>query len=410
MAAEYPDLMNDFTDARQRFQSGVVQYLAELPPNPTPAGHVAQMRLILQNMMDVPVGVALHLDLPEPKGRLRRLPKPLFQIFQPDIRLTLENGEVALLTIPISVQLHVPPGEYVCTMHVRSNPVQEGMLIRSEQGANRMGDLKIRYPQGLGITSITPWGFQAKSAQRQAVPLRVGEAQESTEDVDFKPHFESLWTPQDWEWVASARREVNDRRIYIMPDLTVEAIYVPLMRESRSVFANCGVQLHIGEAIFVAKILTYTVMYLCDHADWQDCLLVPIYAFAQANEQPTNDVLWLVTQLGYTHVLELATALSFSLVEEALGRQLWAPDEQRALREYLSQCLNEGTELPAEFVYLPLILGGVIVGAEIVIEGEMVSDSLRLLQRAKADRADLFADPDLQELNDAFNRLAAGQA
>jgi hypothetical protein len=407
MAAEYPDLMNDYMDARQRFQSGAVQYLAEFPPDPASAGRAAQMSLILQNAMDVSVDVALHIALPEPRGKLRRLPQPLFEIYQPDVRLTLENGEVARLSVPVHVLPHVPPGEYVVTMHVRSEPREQGMRIRSEQGANRMGDLRIRHPQGLGITPITPWGFQARSSEKQAVSLRVGQAEEPHEDIDLKPRFESLWTPPDWQWVAFARREVNDRRIHVAPELTLESIYLPLMQETQAVFADCGIQLHVGEAIFATKILAYTVMYLMEKPDWQDCLLVPIYAYAQANEQPTHDVLWLVTQLGYTHLLELSVAISFALIEDALGYEAWDPAEQRGLRYFIVECLSGGTELPSEFLYLPLVLGGLAVANQLTIKGESASDSLRLLEKAKAERADLFADPDLQEVNTAFERLMA---
>jgi len=422
MAVEYPDVMNDVLDARQRFESGAVQYLAEWSVHPVPAGETAQLTLVLQSVMDVPVRVTLHLALPESKGKLRRLPQPLFQIFQPDIQLTLADGEVAQLVIPIYVQPHVPWGEYVFTMHVRSEPKQEGTRIRSQRGENRMGDLKIHHPQGLGITQISPWGFATQKAQRQRLSLTVSEVGvvseagaadvvgEQPKDVDLKPQFQSLWARQDLELIAPARHEVNERRTYVVPELTIEALYLSFMKESQASFADCDMQLHIVEAIFLTKILTYTVTYLTQNAEWQDCLLVPIYAYAQANEQPTNDVLWLVTQLGYTHLVELAIALSFSLVEEMLQREPWSPAEQSALRNFIVECLDTGAELPVEFLYLPLVLGGVAVASEVVLKEETVSDSLRLLSKAKAERSDLFADPDLQELNDVFDRLVTMQS
>ena len=104
MAIEYPDAMNDITDARQRFESGAVQYLAEFPTHPTPAGDVAVLSLALQSVMDVPVQVAIRLDLPQPKGRLKRLPQPFFRILEPEISLTLDNAEAAQLKIPVHIQ------------------------------------------------------------------------------------------------------------------------------------------------------------------------------------------------------------------------------------------------------------------------------------------------------------------
>jgi hypothetical protein len=407
MAVEYPDVMNDVIDARQRFESGAVQYLAQWVLPSMPAGSVAQMVLVLQSVMDVPVQVALQIIFPEPKGRMRRRSLTLFEVFQPNIQLTLDNGEVVKLVIPVHVQPHTPPGEYEFEIHIRSGSEQGGTRIRIQRAESRMRDLKIRHPQGLGITQIVPWGYEAQQASKQSLSLTVSGAQtgEQPQDIDLKPQFDSLWTLQNLDLIPLARREVNERRIYISSDLATEQIYLPIMRASQVVFEGGGVQLHVGEAIFLNKMLTHTVTYMMQNTEWQECLLVPIYAYAQAGGQPTNDTLWLVTELGYTHVLELAIALGFSILAEKLGREPWTPAEQRALRDYIVACLDRGSALPAEFLYLPLILGGMVVAGEIVLQGESVSDSLRLLGKAKAERADVFADPDLEEINDIFDRL-----
>jgi hypothetical protein len=142
---------------------------------------------------------------------------------------------------------------------------------------------------------------------------------------------------------------------------------------------------------------------------WQDCLLVPIFAYAQADDQPTGDVLWLITRLGYTHVLELAIALSFTLVEDAVGRQAWSAAEQRAARDFIVESLNAGTPLPAEFLYLPLILGGLAVTHEMVSKGEAVMQTIGLLREARAQRADEFSDPEWRDLDDIFGELVARQ-
>jgi hypothetical protein len=146
------------------------------------------------------------------------------------------------------------------------------------------------------------------------------------------------------------------------------------------------------------------------NVEWQDCLLVPIYAYTQATEEPSDNAVRLVTELGYIHVLELATALSFTLVEDILGQVPWNAAEQRGARTYVADSLAEGAPLSPEFLYAPLILGGIAVVDEIVLEGEDVAESLRLLSRAKADRADLFADEELRTLNEIYDRLIARKA
>jgi hypothetical protein len=399
--------MNDFCDARQRYESGSVQYLARLLDAPTPAGGVARIRIILQNVMDVPVDVRLVVHLPDLNRKLRRLPQPLFQVFEPEINLPLANGEAAELIIPVRVHPPVPAGEYPFAIQVLAQPQHEGMRVRPEQGENRVGEIKIQKPQGLGISQIASWGYETKKSERQTLTLIVGAPGEVPEEVDLKPQFQSLWVPEDWDLIASARREANDRRIYAVPELTAKALYLPLMEESQAAFGDCGVRLHVGEAIFVAKMLTFTATYFMSNNEWQDCLLVPIYAYAQASDSPTDDAVWLVTQLGYTHVVELAIALSFVLIAELLEREPWAQEEQVVVREFIVGSLLEGGQLPTEFVYLPLILGGMCVADEIVFEGEQVSDSLRILAQAKDQRGELFAEEDLRPVGDAFDRLLA---
>jgi hypothetical protein len=409
MALDYPDVMNDVIDARLRFESGSVQFLAEFRPGSAAAGRGAQLALALQNTVDVPVHVGIRLVLPRLRRRLRRLPQPAFEILEPYVRLTLGDSEVGQLMIPVHIQPRVPPGEYAFTVQVESVTEQPANRTRPDHSDSRVGDLKIRHPQGLGITQIVSWGYTAERAGEQRVLLEVSESADRGDDIELAPRFTTLWTPENWELIASARHEVGERRLQVVSELTTHALYVAFLRESQVTFAQSDVRLHVGEAIFVAKILAYTVVHLMSNVSWLDCLLVPILAYARASGQPTGDMLWLVTQLGYVHVLELAIALSFSLVEEVLGREVWDVTEQIASRDFIAQCLNAGTPLPGEFLYLPLILGGLIVADELVLDGEDVRQSLSLLASAKAERADCFADQELREFNKVFDLLADRQ-
>jgi len=139
-------------------------------------------------------------------------------------------------------------------------------------------------------------------------------------------------------------------------------------------------------------------------------LLVPIYAYARLADQATEDAVWLVTELGVTHVVELAVSLSFALIEEMLDRELWSPTEQRAVRAFVADSLGEGKTLPTEFLYLPLVLGGLAVIDRASLEDNEIGESLRLLRKAKDTRTELFSEEDLRELDHAFERVFARQA
>jgi hypothetical protein len=223
MAFEYPDVMNDVLDARRRYESGAVQYLAAVPEGPVLAGEVVRIPLFLQSVMDVQVKVAIHIALPELNRRLRRLPQPPFQVFQPDIELMLSPAEVVELVIPLHIGAQVPPDAYRMAIQVRSEPTQQGTRVRAEQGVNRVGEIKIRHPQGLHIAQLSSWGFETQQSGAQTFSLQIEEGGTSPEEVDLKPQFNSLWVPQDWDLYASARQEANDRRIYAVPELTIPA-------------------------------------------------------------------------------------------------------------------------------------------------------------------------------------------
>jgi hypothetical protein len=410
MAFEYPDVMNDVLDAGQRFANGPVQYLGAVPARPVPAGWVFETNVVLQNVMEVPVKVGVQVVLPQLSRRLRRLSQPLFEVYRSDIHLTLGAGEVGELVLPIQVHAHVPPGEYQFALEVESEAEEEGRRVRPEKAERRVGEIMIRYPQGMHIAQLAAWGYDAKPSRRQVLSFSVSESSESSSEAELKPSFRSLWMPEDWDVFAEARAEVNDRRVYAVPALQDKSLYLRFMEQAQALFSASGITMHVGEAIFLAQILTYTVTYLLGQEEWQDCLLVPIYAYARLTDQATDDAVWLVTELGFTHVAELAISLSFALIEEILGREVWSPTEQRAVRAFVADSLGEGKPLPTEFLYLPLVLGGLAAIDRASLESKDAGESLRLLRKAKDARAELFSEGDLRELDQAFERVFARQA
>jgi hypothetical protein len=338
------------------------------------------------------------------------LAQAAFEVMESVIRLTLEDGEVGQLIVPIRVHPEVPPARYMLKVRVESETGPGAARLRPRSSENEIERLGIRYPQGLGITQIASWGFEARKETVQELELEVLPAAVEPEENGIAPQFNSIWMPRHWEFVTSAEHEVDERRAHILSALEADRVAVSMLQESPAWFASSGLQLHVAEAIFVAKMLTYTVLHLLRDVPGQECLLVPILAYALANEQPTTDVLWLVTQLGYAHVLEIAIALSFAVLEKEVGQEVWSAAEQRAARDFIIESLNAGSPLPSEFLYLPLILGGLVVAHDMAFEGEDVAQSIGMLQMAKAERSAGFAGEEWQDLDDIWKILVAKQA
>ncbi len=406
MAIEYPDILGEVTPARQRYEAGAVQYVGSLNREAVAPGEAVELVLFLQSVVNTPIDVTLKLSVPVRTGGLRSRPSQL-QIGETETTVPLEPAEAGELRIPIKTSVETPPAIYEVKLEIMGTPKASANRIRAQQSKGRLGETILRDTVGLNLASTIGVGFTAKPRTKLSFKFKVtGEEETAQEEVDLAPVFTSLWTMEDWELQHRAGRELNERRVHIVPYLTSEAIYVPLLDESRRRFAEAGIVLHVGEAISLAKILTHTVRYFMRSADLQDGLLIPIYMQAYLRDLPTDNALWLVTEAGYSRIVRLAIALSFALVEIALKKQPWLLEEQRALADLVVGNLESGLPLPVEFLYLPLLMGGALVMREVVMEGENPQQSLQMLVQAKKERAGDFAG-EAAETSELFDSLLA---
>jgi hypothetical protein len=74
-----------------------------------------------------------------------------------------------------------------------------------------------------------------------------------------------------------------------------------------------------------------------------------------------------------------------------------------ALADLVSDRVERGGLLPAEFLYLPLLLGGLLVSNKVQMPGEQPLQSLNLLKTARKQRAAQLAEnPELVSILDQF--------
>jgi hypothetical protein len=402
MAIEYPDIMGDYIDARQRFDAGGLHYVCSLEPASVAPGGKAELLFLVQSALDVPLEAVLQVSLPTRTGPLGRALS--FKVAQPELRVNIAAGEVGLLHVPLMCAPETPKGRYEIKVAFKATASDPGGIVRPNRSPGRLGQSLIRDPVGLGIAPIIGLGYVAQPMPRQSLHLEVTEEPVQA-DEDLSPDFETLWTVDELEYQQKAQHEVSKRRIYILPKLSTDALYAALWRESQSSFEDAGLPLRVGEALFLARILAYTATLFLNKEDWYDALLVPTWMTALRDDLPTDDVLWVVSQVGYEHLLRLSAAVSFGLIDRAMGREVWSNEEQRGVIDLLSGtvCRGQGT-LPPEFLYLPLLLGGLAVAKEMKMPGEDLDSSLQLLAQAQRDRADVF-DGELAVVNDLLEQL-----
>lgn len=399
MSSEYPDILGDLVDAQQRFEVNGVQYLLALEPGTVAPGETAALRVWLQNCWDVPMQVSVGLRFPGQRV-------PMFSLAQARTDVPLEAAEVGELTIPIAAGTQSQPGTYRIEATLAATSESRGLYVRSQKAAGQLGQSLLTFKVGMGLAACLGLGFVARTQPEQLLSLEIAGQPAPDSAPDLTPTFLSHWTVADLALPGKARRYVNDQRIDILPRLKREPLYVALLEESQVRFRNAGLSLHIGEAIFLAKILTYTVEYFLQTTDWQDAILVPAYTLAYRFDLPVNDPILLVARADYPRLARLATSLSFGLLRQSLGRDPWTMVEQVAVGDLVADRAERGGPLPAEFLYLPLILGGILVAGRVLMPGEQLAQSLGLLAQARGKRSDeLRENPELVAILD---RLLAG--
>jgi hypothetical protein len=396
MSSEYPDVLGDLVEARQRFEVSGVHYLMALEPETISPGEATALRIWLQSCWDMPVEVAISVHLPTG-------PSATFTVLQKRTDVPLEAAEVGQATIPIASAVEIVPGQYTVPVTIGVKYETRGLYIRSQRNEDQLGESLLGFTTGMGLAATVGLGFSAHTRPEQKLSVHVKGSSQPVPAPDLTPTYLSHWTVDDLPILGKARQYVNDQRLFLLPKLTRQALYLAFLEESQARFKDTALPLHIGEAILLAKILIHTVEYFLKRLNGQDAILVPAYSLAFRYNLAVDDPVFLIVRADYARIARLAVSLSFGMLRQRLDRDPWTTKEQLAVADLIADRVERGGVLPAEFLYLPLLLGGLLVAAQIQMPGENLSQSLSLLTKARQQRtADLAENP---ELNELFDRL-----
>jgi len=403
MAIEYPDIISEYVIATERYESDGVQIFPYMEPTEVAIGGTTTMILFLQSAVDVAVELAFELEMPQ-TSRFRGV--PVLAVGPSPLRARLTPAQVGTLFAPVTATPQSREGQYEILLNVAVRAEGQGNRVRPQKTAGRFRSPLIDDVVGLDLARVMGVPFSVKPARKISLPITIrGQAEAADTAPDMSSRFESLWVVEDAKRQGEALREVANRRAVIAEQLQTEPLFVGLFVEGQRRFAEASIPLHVGEAIALGKILTYTTRYFMANSDLQDGLLVPIWELASRYDLPTGDPLWVLPNVGFRHLLRLSVALSFGLVGQVLGRQPWNLEERRGVISLVADTVEEAQPLFPEFLYIPLLMAAAYIARQIPLEGEDVGHSLRLLQKAKAARANVFADPDLAEAGQLFDQI-----
>jgi hypothetical protein len=405
MAVSYPDVIGEYVGHSERFETAGLQYTGYFEPTPIAPEEVSNLYLFIQNTLNTPITITLKAESPQ-TGGLFGGGRPMLKVVEPVLQLKLASAEAGLLTWPVTTTEHVKPGEYAFSVEPKVSGEGNAQRVRPAQSRSKLDTSLIDSPVGLNLVGTLGATFTTKSVKKAAFSLEIeGPPSPPERAPKLKYSYQTIWTEENVQFFNQAIQEINSRRVKFMNELTAEALFTTLYAESIDRFADIGLPLRIGEAIILAKILTYSCQYFLDQPDHYSGLLVPMWERAFAEEVNTTDALEVIRSVGYPHLLRLAVTLSFGLIAQALGRQFWPLNERQAVTNFIAENIEAGQQMDPEFLYLPLLMAGTYISSKIKLADEDVHHSLALMKKAREARTGLFLDEDMAQADQIYKQI-----
>lgn len=403
MVLSYPDVIGEYMQAPIRFSVDGLQYAGYFEHDTVARGQVVNLFVFLQNTLDVGLTVTIQVKLPKSGGFFSSA--TALEAEQEQIEVELDRIEVGLLTLPLKVTDQAKDRDYPLTLEIKAKPEGRGQRVRPQKSKSRLGQGLIDNPIGLNLVGALGATYQEKAVKQGEFNLTVvGDSQEA-DTTPLKHSYQAIYTHTDGKYYNRAVQEIELRRIKLEKELSTELLYVSLFGTSTVKFADAGLPLRVGEAIILAKTLTYTCQYFLSHAERYSGLMLPVWERAYEADYDTTDAIDVISKVGYYHLLKLAGAVSFGTLAKTTGKQLWALEERQGVVDYIADNIETGQNLEPDFLYLPLLMAGVPLSKKMILEGEDVGQSLALLQQASQTRIGLFEEKEMEKVGKLFDSL-----
>jgi len=358
--------------------------------------------MIDQNM---DVKVALHLPTRSPAGKQIAISTP-----KKMVSLTMSPGEAGVLRLPL---VAVPP-----TQPSGDIPVQVAVRYRSRSG-------KAVRPPTLGappsVLAVSPFKLQvlrdiewvehphALSPENITVTFDIAPKQLPALQQTLKPSYEVLWAQ---EQMRDERRNIQskvDEARLLAASFTRVALSDALLRATDDFYAVHGLPLHPGEAKAITKMLIYTLddrsqidaSFHIEDQRWFQVLCQVLASDEKIARWSPGEI---VTHYLYEPALYEAILLAFTLIRSRVKVNLGDRTERANYANRVMRWLAGQVEPDLTFVYLPLVLGGVVVNHQVTGPDDDPWRMLDALREAYRGRVRLVQG-DASEIFDMLDKL-----
>lgn len=403
----YPDVLSAISPARityDTFQAAVGVF-----PQQVFLNQPFEVVIILQSLIDQAQEIRLTLQLP---GQDQAGQPIVFEAPQRSAVLHLGPGEVTAVRLPaVPIPPSLPASDLPLWVTLQARPPRHHQAIRTATGGAPPAVITVS-PFKLLVLRDVVYAPAPIGAAHDTVTLAldINGRQLPAAPAGLQAHIEPLWTQAQYAAERSAvAGRVEDARV-LTSALTQPNILDPLFDTVEESFAARGLPLHPGEALAIAKLLTYTVdsgntidegAAPLERLRWFQSLCQLLAADPLAARLPQGD---LVTGPLFEAVLYDAVLLGFTLVRSRVKSNLGDQRERVAYANKLLGWFTGQSEPDQTYIYLPLVLGGVIVNAAVTGRDENPWRLLDAVQEAARGRVRL-ASRDVREVFDLLDKL-----
>lgn len=403
----YPDVLNAITGLRIGVDT--LHMAIGVHPVSVYLNQPVEIVVVLQNMIDQSMDVKIGIQLPtrDDSGRAVHMMTP-----KKVIDVQMKPGEVGVVKIPVVPLAPTTPGDDL--------PVRVAVRRRSRNGA------PVRAPIGgapASALAISPYKLQAlqdvdyvehpadKSPEIVTVSFSVAPKRLPSVPPDLKPTYETIWTASLMgQERANIAAKLNEARM-VANELSHSLMYSPMLRVVDEVYAQRGLPLHPGEARAIAKCLAYTLddslafdsTFRLEEARWYQTLCQVLAADESAVKLEASA---LVSRYLFEAAMYDAVMVGFGLIRPRVRINLGDKTERANYANKLVSWLAGLVEPDLNYVYLPLVLGGVVVNHIVGGKNDDPWEMIEQLREAYRERVRV-AKGEIMTVFDMLDKLLA---
>ncbi|OQY47236.1 MAG: hypothetical protein B6242_05555 [Anaerolineaceae bacterium 4572_78] len=279
MDVPYPDIIGEYTDAPTRNEVNGLQYVILYEPKEIIGGEEATVILYLQNLLNVPMKVAINAVVPKVGFLFKKV--PFLLIDSEKIELELSPAEVGILNIPAVVSNKggvSKPNKIEFRFKVK--PIgRRSKRVRTPVKTSLIPAYLIDDPVGLNLVGVLGASYKInKKGKKHVLEIPVASNRESDPSDEVETFmYQLLWTMDDYERLIEAHNIINEQRDNIIPVLNLESVFAMMYVEGKNRFDNVGLPLRVGEAIALGKLLAHAATFFLEKPDMQDAVLRPVW-------------------------------------------------------------------------------------------------------------------------------------